>query len=133
MKITAKQYAIGLFESIEDASDNKVKEVVKSFARVLIENNDTAQVEKIIRHFNIIWNETKGIIEAEIVSARKLDTNLTKLLEEYIKKIAKSKDINVVKKIDTNIIGGVIMKYGDKVLDASLKTKLNQFSDNLKS
>ena len=115
MKLRAKRFAIGLFKSIEDASDNKVKEVVKSFARVLIENNDTAQVEKIIRHFNIIWNETKGIIEAEIVSARKLDTNLTKLLEEYIKKIAKSKDINVVKKIDTNIIGGVIMKYGDKV------------------
>ncbi len=133
MKITAKQYAVSLFESIEDASSNQTKAVVKKFARVLVANNDTALLEKIIRYFSHIWNEDKGIIEAEIITARKLDNNVVKLLEDYVKKTTKGKQVKLAKNIDINILGGVVLKYGDKVLDASLKTKLSQFSENLKS
>jgi len=132
MKITAKQYAASLFESIKDAPDNQTKAVVGNFARVLAANNDIAQIEKIVRHFNRIWNEDKGIVEVEIVGARKLDNNVFKLLEDYVKETTKGREINLAKKIDVNILGGVVLKYGDRILDSSLKTKLSQFSENLK-
>lgn len=133
MKISAKQYARSLFEIIKNADDGQIEKIIRDFTKVLIKNNDAAKIEKIIRHFNEFWNKDKGVIEAEIISAKELGKDISKLLEDHIKKLTGGKVLNLKKKIEKDILGGVVIKYGDKVLDSSLKTKLRQFSNILKS
>ena len=128
MKITAKQYAQALFESI-DAGDNKTKAVIKSFCRVLADNNQISQQEKIIKKFELIWDRSNNIARAEIVSAHKLSRETGKILRECLKKFAAGRKIEVEEKVDKNIMGGVVIKYGDKILDASLRRRLGNFRE----
>ena len=132
MRATPKQYALSLFESLKDADESQVKNVVREFAKILIKNNEVAKVERIVRHFIDFWNKGKGIIEAEIMSARELEEEIIKLLRYYVVKLAKNKNIKISRKIDKDILGGVIVKYDDKILDLSLKTKLEELRQVLK-
>ena len=48
------------------------------------------------------------------------------MLHCYIVKLTKDKNVNIDKKIDKDILGGVVIKYDDKILDISLRTKLEE-------
>ncbi|MDD5031440.1 MAG: ATP synthase F1 subunit delta [Patescibacteria group bacterium] len=132
MKITAKQYAKALFESVSAAPSDKVGEVVKNFCRALKANNQTSQLGKIIGQFEQIWDKKNNIVKAEIISALKLNSETEKIIEQYLKKTVGAKEIELSRKVDKNILGGVIIKYGDRILDESLRTRLAEFSQTLK-
>lgn len=132
MKISAKQYAISLFESVKDAPENKLKEIIASFVKIISKNNDIAQIEKIINNFNLIWNKDNAIVDAEVVSAHPLDNKVVNLISSHIIKITGAKDLNLVQRVDKGILGGIVLKYDDKILDASLKTKISDFAQRLK-
>ena len=131
MKIKAKQYAISLFESLKNKEDKEQKEVISNFSELLIENNDISKLEEVLGCFNSLWNEYEGITEVEIISARKIDKKLMISLEEFVSKKSKSKKNIITEKEDESIIGGVILRYGDKSLDLSIKEKLNKFKEQL--
>lgn len=131
MKITVKQFALSLFESVEKKSAAQVKLAIKKFVEILAEKNKLAQADKIIKEFVKIWNEKNGIVEAELASAKKLDKETAKLLKNYIKKLSSADEVIVNEKVDENILGGVIIRYGDKVLDGSLKARLNDLKNKL--
>jgi len=129
MKITAKQYAQALFESVSVAGASKTKAIIKNFCRVLADNNQTSQQEKIIKKFELIWDRSNNIARAEIISARKLSRETGKILRACLKRVAAGKKIEVEEKVDKSIMGGVVMKYGDKILDESLKARLAEFKN----
>ncbi|MFA4834318.1 MAG: ATP synthase F1 subunit delta [Patescibacteria group bacterium] len=129
MKITAKQYGEALFESVSDASGGKVKEVVKNFCRVLKANNQVSQLGKIIGQFEQIWNKKNNITKAEIISALKLAPETEKVIGRYLVKTANGGEVKLSKQIDKNILGGVIIKHGDRILDESLRTRLAEFKN----
>ncbi len=129
MKITPKQYANALYQSISGQNDKQIKDVIDNFINVVIENNNVSKINKIIEQFEIIWNKEEGVVEAEIISARKLDDKIVKLLNSYITELSGAKDVIAQEQVDKNVLGGVIIKYGDKVLDGSLKIRI----DNLKN
>jgi len=131
MNITAKQYAISLFETLKDKSDKEHPAVIKNFAKVLITNNHISKLEEIIMFFNKFWNEYTESIEVEIVSVEKLDKNILKTIQDFILKETGSSNIELTESQDKNILGGIVLRYGDKSLDLSLKNKLNKFKKQL--
>lgn len=132
MKIIPKQYALSLYESVIGKSKAEIKQVMKNFAGILAENNDTAKTEKIINEFDKVWNKEQRIIEAEIISARKLEKQSVSILNKYIGKLSGAKIVNVKETEDKNLLGGVILKYGDKVMDVSMRTKLSSLKEAIK-
>jgi len=60
-----------------------------------------------------------------------LDKETGKLLKNYITGLSGAKEVLVSEKTDKNILGGVIIKYGDKVLDGSLKTSLEELKEKM--
>jgi len=131
MKITAKQYAKSLFESVKDADDKEAKETTKRLVELLASNNQVSQLEKISDYFSSIWNKEKGIVKAEIISANKLDDEVIKLLNDYIVKLLGDKKADIKQKIDKKIKGGFIIRLGDKILDSSLSTRINELKKSL--
>lgn len=131
MKITPKQYAESLYQSVRNKKDSQIKSVIENFVKLLAANNDMAKADKITGQFEKIWNREEGIVEAEAVSARELDKKIVKLLNGYIVKLSGAGKVGLKQKIDKNILGGVVIKYGDRVLDASLKTQLEELKENL--
>jgi len=131
MRATPKQYAKSFFEATKGASESQLKKIISSFAEVLVKNNETAKIERIIRYFNSFWNKDKGIVEAEVISRYKLDAKTVVSLQEYIKKDSGQEKVVMSQKQDEDIAGGIIIKYGDKILDASLRTKFLELKSAL--
>jgi F-type H+-transporting ATPase subunit delta len=124
MKITAKQYATVLLESLEDKNEAQISEVIKKFADVLRANNHLSLLGGIIRFFNEAWDKKNNTAEAEIVTARKISKEAIAELEKFIKARAGSDKVEMSEKIDPSLLGGVVLRYGNKSLDLSLKNKL---------
>ena len=131
MKITPKQYAESLYQIVADKKDSEVKIAVENFVKVLISNNDIFKVDKITEKFVKVWNREQGIVEAEVVSAKELDKKIVKLLNDYIVKLSGARKVVAKQKVDKNILGGVVIKYEDKILDGSLRMRLGELRSEM--
>ncbi len=78
----------------------------------------------IIRGFNALLSKQRGEVEAQVTSARPLsDAEVVEL-----KKVLKSKlgrDARLEAKVDPNLLGGLVVKVGSRMIDSSLRTKLD--------
>jgi F-type H+-transporting ATPase subunit delta len=131
MKILPKQYALALYEEVLDKKKSEAKSIIEDFARLIYANNDIAKLDKIISEFEKIWNREEGIVEAEVISARELNKATVKQIKNYIVELTRAKEVSIEEKLDKNLLGGVVLKYGDKVLDGSIKTKLNDLKNQM--
>ena len=131
MKISHKQFALSLYEAVEGKPAGPVKAVIGKFVELLAKKNMLASADKIVAQFVKIWNEKHGVVEALALSTNGLDKANIKLLKHYIAKLAGAKQVVLDEKTDKNILGGVVIRYGDKVLDGSLKTQLEELKSKL--
>ena len=132
MKISAKQYAKSLFEVVKDLDEDQAKVAVEKFTAVLVESNSVSQTNKIISYFSSFWNAEKNIIEAELISANKLDSDLVATLKEYVSKETKANEVIVSEIINKDLIGGFVLRYNDKIFDMSLKNQMREMGKALK-
>ena len=131
MKIKAKQYASALLELVKDAKEKDVEKYVTEFVKTLIKNNHTSQIDKILDYFNIFWNIEKKEVEAEVCSIKTLDKDSVKQINNYVIKKLNIKKVNLIEKQDKKILGGIILKYDDIILDCSVRNKLEDIKKEL--
>ncbi|HNV12361.1 MAG TPA: F0F1 ATP synthase subunit delta [bacterium] len=131
MKIKAKQYAQALFLEARGKEGKELSNVIDKFFEVLKTDNNISQIGKIIFYFNELWNKENSLVEAEITCSRSLESNLKNDVLSYLKKISKAENIKISEKENKKIIGGFVLKYGDKIIDASIKNKINSFKNSL--
>ncbi len=118
MNITPRQYAVSLYESLKDEKNaEEVGRKILNFAKLLRKNNDLRQKNKIIAEFKKYWNKERGIVGVAVKSARPL----TEKEKEGIKKKFASKEVELKEKIDKSLIGGMVLKIGDTIIDGSVK------------
>jgi F-type H+-transporting ATPase subunit delta len=127
MKINSRQYAEGLYDLTLNKKEGEIKIVLEKFVSFLVKKNDLRKINQILDYFNKIWQEKNGFFEAELISARKLDKKIVKTIDDYLKELVGRNPV-WQEKIDEKIIGGVIIKFQDNVIDLSVKGNL----DNLK-
>ena len=123
-KISAKKYAISLYEATEGFSKKQLSEVISNFVKILIKNNDIKLTNKISEEFDKYFNLQKGIEKVEISTAKEL-TEVEK--KEILKRLESqlNKKVELEEEVDPSLIGGLKIKYGDKLIDGSIKTKLS--------
>lgn len=131
MKITAKQLALSLYESLDGKTPGQVKQVIEEFVKLLAETNQLSAVDKIVAEFIKIWHLKHGIVEAQATSSNGLNKIEIKLLKDYVANLSGAKEVSLSQQIDKNILGGVVIRYGDRVLDGSLKTQLTELKEKL--
>ncbi|PLX27813.1 ATP synthase F1 subunit delta [Candidatus Parcubacteria bacterium] len=131
MKISAKQYAESLFSSLESKSKKETEDIVSRFLSVLVENGDRKMFNDIVLNFEKTWNEKNNIKNIEVTSAKELNKASEKKIKDFSIKKLGSENIEIKKNIDKNILGGVIIKDGDKVYDGSVRTRLYELKNRL--
>ncbi len=131
MKIKAKQYAQSLFLEIRNKKGDDLLKTVDNFFEVLKADNNISQIEKIVFYFNNFWNKENSLVDAEISCSRPLEADLKVDILNYLKKISKVENINITEKENKKLVGGFVLKYGDKIVDASVKNKINSFKNSL--
>ncbi len=131
MKITPAQYAKALFELTYNQKEEEIKPILDNFIKILAQNNDLKKINDITEEFSNIWDKKRGKVKVKIISARPLNENALNLIKNYLSQKIEAKTFDVQHKIDKKILGGVIIKLKDKILDASLTNYLNRLKQHI--
>jgi len=101
---------------------------------IITRKNREAVLPGIAKEFKNQYRVHKSIEEARVTSAVPLTDDIKKELESIVKKISSKKTVELVEEIDKDLIGGFILKVGDRQIDDSIKSKIKalelKFSKN---
>ena len=130
MKISAKQYARSLYESLTGKTEAESSRILGAFVRLLGRNRDLVRVREILSAFSDIWDREAGEVTAELLTARPADNSIADI-KGYLQARTQARSVRLVAKIDSSLVGGFILRYRDRILDASLKSNLQNLQDKL--
>jgi F-type H+-transporting ATPase subunit delta len=131
MKISARQYAQCLYELVSNESDDKVKEILPKFVVLLEKHRALSLAPAVIAAFTEIWNREHGEVVAELTSARELKSEAKELIVDYLKNKSGAREVILDEQVDYNILGGFVLKYNNKIIDASLRSSLAELKNQM--
>ncbi len=112
---------------------DKLSEITMAFITLLAKKGREGLLHEVAESFNLQVNIFKGISEALVTSAVPLDASSRQRILDAAIKLAGTK-VELKEKVDPALIGGFILKVGDKQVDTSLVSRLKllrrEFADN---
>jgi F-type H+-transporting ATPase subunit delta len=102
-----------------------IKGLAANFLRVITTNRRLFAVHDMVRGYRALVARHKGEVTAQVTVAEKLNDKNLDALKSAIKSITGGKYIDLDVKIEPAIIGGLIVNVGSRMVDSSLRTKLN--------
>jgi F-type H+-transporting ATPase subunit delta len=130
----AGRYALALYELARD--ERQVDDVAKNldragisglaanFIKLSAANRRLFALPDMIRAYREKVREAKGIVRAEVRVAEKPSDAVIEDIKASLRDVAKS-EVDIDLHIDPSLIGGIVVKMGSRMVDASLRTKLN--------
>lgn len=99
----------------------------RNFVRVLAENERLAVLPQIAQHYDVLHNRQAGVLDAHVASAFPLsDVQVFEIRSTLEQKYGRRVQVTV--DVDPGLIGGVSIRIGDEVMDASVRGKLAQLA-----
>jgi ATP synthase F1 delta subunit len=108
----------GLVKLLDGADDKLV-----NFLELLIEKHRMPAIFRIRRYYDTLWEQAHHILPVQIATAIALDEGVAKQLGEQIEK-STGQRIELTKSVDPNILGGIVLRVGNSILDASIRNRL---------
>jgi len=125
-KLLPLQYAKILYNLTKDAKDDDLSERIDAFVGLLKKNQSLNKVSYIIKEFEAYVRKVENCENAEIKTARLLSEKNLEEIKKFFKLYGETRT-----QIDENILGGVIVRVGNKIFDASLKTQIAKLKQKL--
>lgn len=109
----------------------KAKQMVVNFCHLLADNNRLGYLRDIAGIYAELLDEHQGVSRGQMVTAIDLDKDLKgKLKKSLEEKISRQLILDYA--VDPSILGGLVLKIGDRVLDASLRAQLVAMKETIK-
>lgn len=102
-----------------------------NFLGVLARNGRLSQLSEVIRIFASLAADHRGETTAEVISARPLDDSQIAALKGKLGQRV-GRDIAIDARVDPDILGGIVVRLGSQMIDASIRTKLNTLAQAMK-
>ena len=109
-----------------------IKGLAGNFLRVVAANRRLFAVRDMIRAYRALVAQNRGEVVAKVTVAEPLNDQNKEALKGALKSVTGGKDIDMDVTIDPAIIGGLIVKVGSRMVDTSLRTKLNSIKIAMK-
>ncbi len=101
-----------------------VSGIAANFVQVLAKNRRLFALPDMIKGFRAIASRERGEVSADVATAHALSDAQMQTLKETLK-ASVGKDVQIHAKVDPSLLGGLVVKIGSRMIDNSLKTKLN--------
>ena len=108
----------------------KPRPTTSNFLRLLLENYRLHNMDAILAAIGRELDRRAGIVLAEVTFAREPDAGESEHLQKRLQE-AVGKDVRMTLKTDASIIGGVVIRIGSRVYDASIKNQLAELKHQL--
>lgn len=103
-----------------------VSELTTSLLDIIVDNSRAGLLEKVAIAYVQIYNEDNGIVTATVTTAVEMDAAMEDKIMAKIKEITGSEKVILEHKIDSDILGGFILRVGDMQYDASISNQLER-------
>lgn len=105
-----------------------VNPYLRNFILLLVDRRRISFLEAILQQYVNLLRELNQTVLAEVTSAVPLTDAQLQTVKEKVLSITKAREVEIETKIDTDLIGGVVIKVGSQVIDASLRGQLRRLS-----
>lgn len=106
--------------------------IAANFIRLVAVKRRLFAIRQMIADFGKLNDAFRGVTRATVTSAAPLSDANVAALKESLRAISGGKDVDLNVKLDPSIIGGLIVQLGSRMVDGSLKTKLNAIRTRMK-
>lgn len=110
---------------LDEVFEDRVERSFLSFLKLLVERHRESLIYKINEEFKKICDMIYGREKVEVFSAYPLSIEQNSRIKEKISSLT-GKKIEILNHTDESLLGGAVFKIGDKVIDASILSKINQ-------
>ncbi len=131
MKISISQYSQALLDLTDGKSQQEILTVTQKFAEQLKGDGQLKNADKIMEKFADLYNSKNGIVVTQVCVRRDVSQDILKEIEEFVQRKYGAKKVELKIVMDENIKGGIIIRVGDEVMDASIEKKLNKLKQVL--
>jgi len=120
----------GKRKALLDIFGAKVSPVTINFIDLLVSVKRLNFLGKIIENYSDLVKDAREVTICSVTTAIPLENKVFAKLEEKLRKIVNG-DIFIQKQVDKKIIGGLVVRIGEKVVDASIKFQLDKLKANI--
>ena len=96
-----------------------------NFLEALVERHRMPAIFRIRTRYEQLWDEEHRLLAVEVTSAIELDESIVNSIGERIGEQA-GRTVELSSKVDPDILGGIVLRVGNFILDASIRNRLNQ-------
>jgi F-type H+-transporting ATPase subunit delta len=111
---------------LADLFNSKVHVITSSFMNLMVNKGRSAILFSAAKQVVTQYNDLKGIVTAEVTSAVALTADNRTEITAIVKKEIGANEVVIKEKVNTDLIGGFILKVGDKQFDASIASGLSK-------
>ena len=108
----------GLAKAVTDADPT-----VFNFLGVLLENHRMPVIFRIRRDFDRLWEDAHKLLPVQITSAVELDPGIAQRIGDEIGRQT-GRTVELTSTVDPEVLGGIVLRVGNSILDASIRTRL---------
>jgi F-type H+-transporting ATPase subunit delta len=116
--------------TVDRLLDGRVLDGVRNLARLLAQRGRFATLPAIAAEYTRLLNRHRSIVEAVVTSAQALTDGETKALRAKVESMTGT-GVDLRSEIDESLIGGLTVRVGDQLLDASVRGRLERLRDQL--
>ena len=117
---------------LQELLEERVETLTLQFLRLLVQKDRETLTKAILDQYQSLRDEQRGIVDAEVTVAQPLNaedrTALVEALEEKT-----GKDVRLHLEENPDLIGGLVIRIGDRVFDGSVRSQLNALRDQLQN
>ena len=123
--LVSRDAALKAFATL--APELSLDPITTNFLGVLARNGRKNELRAVIRDYRRIASDHRGEATAEVVTARPLNDDQLTALKNQLRSRA-GREVNVDATVSPDILGGIVVKLGSQMIDASIRTKLNRLA-----
>lgn len=117
---------------IQNIFKGRVSDTLVGFLVIVIQKDRYNDLDSILEYFECKVKEYKNIGVATVVSAMDLSEEQKQKITDRLLQTTNYKQFEITYSVDKSLIGGMIIRIGDRVVDSSIRTKLQMLAKNLK-
>jgi F-type H+-transporting ATPase subunit delta len=110
----------GLEKAVDDGDEDLMR-----FLGLLLENHRMPAIYRIRQEYERLWAEEHKILPVEVTSAIELDKKTIKSIGDRIGEQT-DRNVELTSNVDPEILGGIVLRVGNSILDASIRRRLEQ-------
>lgn len=133
--------ALGVLENIKTPMEDRValldraltgmSPLAQNLAKLLVSRGRFGLMPQIARVFGEMLDQHQGVVRAEAVTAVPLSEEERRAIVERLRSMTGARDIRLESQVDPSIIGGLIVRVGDQLVDGSTRSRLIQLRRRL--